>query len=285
MKTSLAALFLTLLAGHASATLYVYEPFDYTAGVDNLNGQNGGTGFDGAWASNGGSPDVQAGSLSYTDAGNRQLVQAGNKGFWDATSPTAVAAGVTSSSFRTVDVALNAVTGSTIYFSFMGQQTVNSQRAANFAIFAGTAEAVSVGHGTNFAPNWAAFTGGNGANGAASTVSMLDSSLLVLRIDVNANGDNERIRLYVNPPLNAEPGTAQVDFSDRNALAAVGDITRIRPLAGNSNGTLLAAPLLVDEIRIGDTWGDVTPHVVIPEPGTSALLGLAALRLFRRRRN
>jgi hypothetical protein len=83
--------------------------------------------------------------------------------------------------------------------------------------------------------------------------------------------------------LDAEPAVADVDFSDRNVTTAFSALTRIRPFAGNSNGTLLASQADYDELRIGDTWSDVTPF--IPEPTTGlALAACTGLLLARRPR-
>jgi hypothetical protein len=161
-------------------------------------------------------------------------------------------------------------------------------RATNFAFFAGATEAVSVGHGTNTPAGgpfrWGTFTAGNGNNGAYSNVSIFDASFLVLRIDLNVDvSGNDRVRLYVNPMLDAEPAVADVDFSDRNVTTAFSALTRVRPFAGNSNNTLLASQADYDELRIGDTWSDVTPF--IPEPTTGmAFAACSGLLLARRRR-
>ena len=68
---------------------------------------------------------------------------------------------------------------------------------------------------------------------------------------------------------------------------------RIRLFAGNASGNRAAADWLIDELRIGETYADVTPHtalvasVSVPEPGSlllvvTALSGLALrLRTWR----
>jgi len=267
----------------ASAQLLVYEGFNYPAAVDGLNGQNGGTGFLGAWTANAGSPDISLGSMTYTDSGGRTLLTSGNRAYMDATNPGSVTAGTNSISFRTFD--LSSVLETTLYFSFLGEQLTGDARATNFAFFTATNEVVSVGHGTNTPAGgpftWGAFTAGNGNNGAYSTVSIFDSAFLVLRIDLNVNGINDRVRLYVNPSLDAEPAAANVDFSDRNVVAAFTELTRIRPFSGNSNGTLLAAQADYDELRIGKGYADVTP---VPEPTSAALAAGGFLLLAARRR-
>jgi hypothetical protein len=268
----------------ASAQLLVYEGFDYPAGADVLNGQNGGIGFTTAWTANTGSPNVSAGTMTYTDDNGLTLVTGGNRAYFDATDPNSVTAGTSSISFR--DINLTAATGTTLYFSLLGEQLTGDARAINFAFFAGGTEAISIGHGTNTPAGgpftWGAFTGGNGANGAYSTASIFDPAFVVMRIDLNVNGDNDRVRLYLNPDLAAEPAVADVDFSDRNAVASFSALTRVRPFAGNSNGTFVASQADFDELRIGATYGSVTPFV--PEPATASLLAAGGFLLARRRR-
>ena len=49
------------------------------------------------------------------------------------------------------------------------------------------------------------------------------------------------------------------------------------------NGTWTNAQL--DEIRIGETYADVTPFTAVPEPATLVLLGLGLLGLASRRKH
>lgn len=279
------------LSQTAVAAPLAYDGFNYVAGENALDNQNGGVGFDDAWLTSGTNANkaaVASPGLTYTDAGGRVLDVVGNTAFIDSANAAAVGTtgSVTVTPFRTINTALDGVTGNTLYLSFLGQQTNSSVRFINLALFAGATEAVAVGHGTGTGGNnWGAFTGGVGTNGGSSTVSAEQLSLLVLRVDYNVDGGtNERVRLYVNPLLDAEPAVAAVDFSDRNVGAAIADLTRIRLGAGGSDATRTAAQALFDEIRLGTTYADVTPFSVVPEPGSIALAGLAAATLAGRRR-
>ncbi len=308
-----------LLAGtfQASAALLVYEGFDYTVAANGVSSQNGGTGFDAGWDAPASSGDIIASSMNYTDGGGRSLVTTGNRYFGDSTNlATPGVAGTTITNFRNFDAALNSAAAggaTTAYFSFVGQQVTGNSRAFNVALFTTVAnngvytsqERISVGHGTNqpFASNstdtsglfsWGAFVLGNGNNGALpqvvgsnySATPVQALTFLVLRIDINASGLDERFRLYVNPSLDAEPGAAQVDFF-RDSLVSLNELDRVRPFAGNSqtNGGVsqIAANSNVDELRIGTDWVDVTPFTV-PEPPTASLLILLGTALLRRRR-
>jgi hypothetical protein len=280
----------------AWGALIAYEGFDYPVAVNGVNAQSGGTGFSGAWdaPTNGG--DIVASTLAYTDGGGRQLVTGGQQLYMDSTNAGSTTAGSTVINFRPFNTAAYPVGVNTFYFSMLGQQLTGDARAMNVALFmptgggngpGGSAELISVGHGTNTPDggpfNWGAFATGNGASGAYSGVSALSPAFLVLRVDLDVDGLNDRVRLYVNPDLDAEPAVASVDFQDRNVLTGFGDIGRVRPFAGNSNGTFLAAQAHYDELRLGTTWEAVTPHLV-PEPTSAALffLGLIALRRARR---
>lgn len=302
MKIRITLLSLLAWASQASASLLIYEGFDYTAGANGLNSQNGGTGFTAAWGA-ADNADVSAGSMGYTDGGGRALTTSGNRLLVDA-SGVSPATGVTISPFRSVASALDTVTGNTVYISLLGQKLSGTGRAMNFAFFTDIAnngvytsqERISVGHGTN-QPNaagpftWGAFVFGNGNNGALpqvigsnySTTSILDSAFVVLKIEANASGLDERFSLFINPSLDAE-GVPVATFL-RDSLVSINEIDRIRPFAGGSNATLAPSPADFDELRIGTSWADVTPFTLVPEPGavTMGLLALMGLLVRRRR--
>ncbi len=72
------------LAPSVHATLFMYEGFNYTAETT-LVGQNGGTGWSGAWVQSGSAaayPNawIGTGSLGYTDGNGNTLLTSGNRG-------------------------------------------------------------------------------------------------------------------------------------------------------------------------------------------------------------
>lgn len=279
----------TLLAFSSSvrADLALYEGFDYTAGSNALNGKNGGVGFTAAWGNQ--NADVVAGSFAYTDTNGMQLATSGNRAFMDATGTDPNVAGTSISPIRTIA----GLTGGTIYVSFLAQQTAGDARDISVSLFAanagsfGTSERITIGHGNGFT-TWGAYALADAANGAHSAAASNNVTLLVARIDENASGLNERVRLYVNPTLGIEPIAADVDFDTQNFIDSIGDITRLRMRAGGSDPTkvppLAASQFQADELRIGGAFADVTPAV--PEPASSvlALAGAALLAIRRRRR-
>lgn len=115
-----------------------------------------------------------------------------------------------------------------------------------------------------------AFTTGAGA----------ETVFVVLKYTFDSvNGDSAS--LFINPtPGSAEPG-AQLTVTAGTALNL--NTTGIRSFFVRNN-SVEPDTLLIDELRIGDSWADVTPAV--PEPGTAALailggFGILALRRFR----
>jgi hypothetical protein len=131
-------------------------------------------------------------------------------------------------------------------------------------------------------------------------------SLMVARID-HYGGDTPRdqLRIWMNPNLNAAPtdanASAVVDLTAIEARAAelgvaafnaaTGNLfsfDRIRLFAGNPASPAFAAEWTLDEIRLGETFGDVTPHAGavsgVPEPSALVLATLVALAASRGRR-
>ncbi len=273
----------------SSAELLSYEPFNYAGGA-RLEGQVGGSGWSSPWSLSGGqtnSPDILAGSLTYTDPNGVSLPTAGGRALVDSTNLTAGAVGDTVAGFRGVNGVLSEVTGSTIYISFVGQQTQGTQRFINLALF-GTAlqEIVAIGTGDDFGEQkWGAYRNGVGGQGGYSNTAATNLSFLVLRLDLNIAGSpNDRFRLYVNPILGAEPGTAAVDVADYDLFSSFSVIDLLRICAGSSNADYGASQMQIDELRLADTYASAAP---IPEPSTAMLLGgaLALLPLHRARRH
>ncbi len=122
-----------------------------------------------------------------------------------------------------------------------------------------------------------------------------DADFLLIRIDhigstVNDVANADTIHLWINPSdLNVMPsdGTADVvfnanEFAGSLALNRDWIFNRIRLFGGGLQGTSYGA-FDLDELRIGETFADVTPNV-IPEPATGMLMGLGLLALIARRR-
>jgi hypothetical protein len=100
-----------------------------------------------------------------------------------------------------------------------------------------------------------------------------ETTLLVLKAEFAAAG-NDRFTLHVNPtPGGPEPATGVVKFDSNLGL--------VQGLTLYSSGAMA-----LDEIRVGETFADVTP-VAVPEPGalcTMSLMLLNSAGLWRIRR-
>ena len=126
------------------------------------------------------------------------------------------------------------------------------------------------------------------------------ADFLLIRIDhigttANDLANADTIRVWINPPdLNIAPsdGSADIVFNS-NEFAAPPESTtrdfffnRIRLFGGSVQTTPSGRSYgseEIDEFRIGDTFGDVTPNA-IPEPSAFAFGGLGLLVLVFRRR-
>jgi hypothetical protein len=285
-------LFALALASPARAALLAYEPYDYPEGAD-LSGQAGGTGWTATpWTATTGDTVIAfPGGLTYSDSLGNTLNVAGNAGYYTGAPGTA-------STFRDLP-AVRGADGTTTWFSVLGiragQRSGNPptfQRAANISLFNGTLaaspEQLAIGEGTNRAEDtWSLVPDGSAGNTVASTLAFDELALVVLRIDHLAGNDN--VYMFLNPDLNAEPSIASAAAVSLGAFDY--SFNRVRPFAGNpqvvSGVQHNPGEIYFDEIRIGESFGDVTPHTpFIPEPSTWALVVLAAAgaMVWRRRR-
>lgn len=244
-----------------------YESFSYQDG-GSIDTKGGGFGFVQPWSNVTGSVTTKQPGMGYTDIAGRVLHVSGHLLACDSTVTTAQA-------FRPLPDLSKA--GTTLYVSFMGRQLNSSLRASSFAFFGGatgTTERFAIGHPTGQPANW-----GFGISGAttdpATAIPMTAPAFIVLRIDLNANGENERLRLYVNPPLDSEPTVPSLDNMLRNVVpdTSFADLKRIRPFAGGPPNAQPPAPSEWDEFRIGTSWADVTPFGVLQVSPSSAVPG------------
>jgi hypothetical protein len=286
------------LAPRASGALLAYEGFEYTAGESLLN-QNGGLNWSQPWQTNSQSSALNtiivAGSLGYTDQSGHSLVTSSNRvhvtGNGSATGDNT--GGNTSSAqpIRSLNFARgsNNVTESTwiscvairngngFPFSDAGGNVFYG-RAASVQFFTGT-ENLSIGRGsqnseTNTAlPNdtWAAFAQGSSISTVPTSVPWTSSppALLLVRIDHIGNvsttaGNADTAYMWVNPTnLAVQPSDSAANaVISSDYLGATRDFAfnRLRFFGGSENGTVGYGAMDVDEIRIGNTYADVTPY-------------------------
>jgi hypothetical protein len=285
------------------AVLIAYEPFDYPVGGAVLGG-NSGIGFTGPWttprpvgggSTPPGSNTILAGSL----AGPPGLHSSGNHAMF--TGEFDKLDGL-NRSFPNI-VGTN---GTTTWISFLGQRVgvatdaANSlwphnpyPRSANLSFSDRDQlanpiqpERISIGNSTGFEggdpghyDEWSLMPEGQQElrEGPPSHSPKESVSWAVVRIDhVGDQSVSDSAWLWLNPdPLGSEPLKASANViilsGDANARDYSG-LDFLRPFSGDALGSGAslrpAAAILIDEIRIGTTWGDVRN---VPEP-TSALM-------------
>ena len=250
----------------AGAALIAYEGFNYTptsTSTTNLVGENGGTGWNGAWGAHQNNP-ASAPSISSTGLSYTGLPSEGGSitpgGYQSARR-----------SFTTTDFS----TG-TFYISYLVQPTSNT---ADLGIrLSPTTTDPNPDFRTAFGIVNGAVTITNGwgndpkLNTDNTTVALNQTHLLVAKINL----DSETISLFLNPTAGAaEPGTASASYqwtNETNRLSSIGMLTA-GAIPGNGG--------MLDEIRVGNSFADVT---AVPEPSSAALLAFGVLGLMRRRR-
>jgi len=247
-----------ICAAPAGATLLAYEGFNYPAGP--LVGQSGGGsfGFVDAWAPDSMPPGLGIVEPSLTDptgtvgtSGGR--VQIIGYDSWPISRRLASPIGVE---------------GTTRYFSILGQDV--DQGAPNVwgeVVVFGPRTTPFLSLGRQFGrPNvW-------GTNAGMGLWQLLpnpdDPVLLVLKVEFMPGQD--KFTVYLNPrPGDPEPNDG-ISVTTPHYLGLLASVTMVM---GDQGGAL-------DEIRIGETFADVTP---IPEPAVASLAA-ACLALMRRPR-
>jgi len=270
-----AAMFLAAVASTpAHAVLLAYDGFNYTVGAQ-LQGLNGGSGWSGAWQANvapTNSGSVVSG-LSYTDTDGRQLQVSGGAAATDANVFFSQLTRATTESFG--------AGGTTTWVSFL-------VRNASFTTGLGYA-AATLGQGYTFGSpamvgglvtslsgtvGFVAPFYGSGGPQTLATVAANAVTLVALRFDFAAASGNDALSLWLNPKLTGSAGVPDASASLANYASIISGLT----LVHGDNRTFT-----YDEIRIGQSFADVTP---VPEPQTWVLLagGALALAAVARRR-
>ena len=294
MNKHLATVMMVLMiaAGAASADLLAYEGFNVSVG--DLDGQAtgpSGSYFAGteAWSVSGDSTvdgwEGQTGGLSYgtliTNGGSARGWRGNGSTYNDSGGADAVLAA--SSPTTNTD-------HTELYFSALING--DSILAAN-SIVVGWAHQTGNGriHGFEIRGSGDIFSyGGGGDDNSDTTLDLLaGDNLIVIRVTEKTAGGKDEYDLWLNPDL-SDPGTADYsapDGFDAGLVVNNGDFgfdgffmnETFDNSGTGSNG--VEQSVLVDELRLGETFADVTP---IPEPATMAILGIGGLGVLLKRK-
>jgi hypothetical protein len=294
-------------ASSASATLLVYEPFDYerrqgyvstTITGEGIQGLNGGVGFSGAWfknvegSLNSGIPEgaddyapnlgwgtgvgARSAPLAYTDAVGNSLVTSGNQ--------MRSSFGTNSFDRRKLAQPIGDF-GSTIWISYLAQSHGATTDASRYAfvevsnnggnrIWLGKSQNILTGNWGIQLPDRTAAAGGvvNGFD-FGNDYKMNLQTMFVMKLDFPETADGfTGISVWLNPAnLTDESALGTPVYQSILNYSQFDELT----LRGRYSTDF-------DELRLGTTFDSVTP---VPEPSTYALLmGLAVAGMLVARR-
>jgi hypothetical protein len=293
------------------AQTIAYEGFNYPDGM--VAGLSGGdsTGWGGAWTT--GSAGFKIGTnvssgLSYgglaVDGGAMQVgtpQNSGGNGGVTTAQPTRILSNTLGN--------LCAANGGALWLSFLFYNPIYPTnptgtsiyyRQSNIGFFsgasisAGGSEKADLGMANGSATVgtvWSAWGGTiAGATPNQSAVSAFSASVqfVLVKLVVDATTATDSYYAWINPSDSIFGDNGNTPSTGTATVSSVGaaDLTSVngfRFQAGNYNGSGTNAFYTVDEVRVGNSFADVTP---VPEPVTFALAGLGGLMLLAlRRRN
>lgn len=301
--------FVALVNYSAKAQLIVYDGFNYTAATG-IAGQSGGdsTGWASPWGTTSAGYQIgtnTAAGLTYGDlATDGGALQVGYP------QPGVPGGNTTATPQRTLPdtlgdlAAANTADVGTLWLSFLiynpTYPTTTYYRQSNLGFFSGAASTGTGGGGTEKADlglaNGSATVGtdfsawGGTVTAAApnqSTVSAFSASVQFVLVEMVVDNTTAADTYYAW--FNTDPSTFSINAdapdistaSVTNSGADLSSVNALRFQAGNANGNGTNAFYTVDEVRLGDSFADVTPT---PEPATVTLAALGGMALFVLRR-
>ncbi|GAA5157267.1 hypothetical protein [Viridibacterium curvum] len=245
----------------ATAALLAQDDFNYGTGA--LSGQNGGSGWAGSW--------IASANASVVDplvdlSGNRALAISGNNN---------------SAAWRSL---ATAYAGSEVFVSFEMQLASGTLNNNDFVSL--WFDNVTTGSHTN-TPQLGIKANGSGVNdvfvrtrgtagsfAAGSNVTAGQTFTLVGRLSKSGSGNYDRFDLWFNPDA-ATAGAADASFTGNSGLSS------LQWLGLRSANLDAGDTVLIDRLRIGTTWADVSP---VPEPAAPLLAGCGLLLFMCLRR-
>jgi hypothetical protein len=219
------------------------ESFDYLA-ASSLTTRDGGSGWSDAWSQDGEAVVTGAAGLEFTDALGNVLEAAGR------CADTTGAA--TTRSLRGLEAGLT----NDVWISFLWRLPASNSKFEGVSFYRGAQQVFSVSNPSTTATSRLFLT-----NNLITTNNSVNSQkgdfgtthFMVLKLTKGGGtGGTDRVELFIDPLLSGTPASPDAVINGSNF-----DIDRVR-IAGQDGATLL-----VDELRIGDTFEDVTPQVPV----------------------
>lgn len=219
------------------------ESFNYAAG-SSLTPQAAGSGWLDAWYNDGNPVVTGAAGLGFTDALGNIL---------NATGLSADTTGTaTTRSLRVINSGLL----NNVWISFLYQLPTSNNKFEGVSFYRGTQQAFSISNPTTTATAAIYLTNNlNGGTISTQRGTFGVTHLVVLKLIKGGGASGtDRVEAFIDPILSENPSSPSATIDGANF-----DFDRMR-LAGQDGSTLL-----VDELRVGQNFSDVTPHTAAPD--------------------
>ena len=243
MKNACSWLAAVLLSLPCDAAQLVTESFEY-ASSSSLSSQGGGSGWVAAWYHDGSSAVTGAVGLSFTDSAGNVLNASGLSADTSGT--------ITARSLRVFSGGLL----NDVWISFLYQLPVSNSKFEGVSFYRGTQQVFTVSNPSTTTTANIYLT--NNLNSAAVNTqrgAFGTTHLVVLKLTNGGGaGGTDRVEAFIDPVLSGNPSSPAATIDGTNF-----DIDRVR-IAGQDGSTLL-----VDELRVGETFADVTPYTAVAD--------------------
>lgn len=235
-----------MLSVSCDAAQIAGESFDYAPPASPLGAQGGGSGWLGPWFQDGESTVIGPVGLAFTDSVGNVLKVAGLSADTSGASTTR--------SLRELGSGLQ----NNVWISFLYQLPATNAKFEGVSFYRGTQQAFSVSNPTTTAT--AAIFLTNNLTGGATVNTGIGvfgrTHLIALKLTKGGGTGGvdrvDRVELFVDPVLTGTPTAPAATVNGANF-----DFDRVR-MAGQDGSSLL-----VDELRVGHTFSDVTPYIPV----------------------